>query len=63
LLWPAAAFDARGRGAIVNNSRGIIFAHGLKPYAERFGAARWQSAVEAATHDMIGQLRSAIPLA
>jgi orotidine-5'-phosphate decarboxylase len=58
----AAAFDARGRGAIVNNSRGIIFAHSLKPYADRFGPARWQAAVEAATRDMIEQLRAATPL-
>ena len=34
----AAAFDDRGRGAIVNNSRGIIFAHSRREYAERFGA-------------------------
>ena len=57
----AAAFDAAGRGAVVNNSRGIIFAHTLKPYAERYGAARWQEAVEAATRDMIEQLRSETP--
>lgn len=54
----AAAFDDRGGGAIVNNSRGIIFAHSLPPYSERFGAARWQEAVEAATRDMIEQLRA-----
>jgi orotidine-5'-phosphate decarboxylase len=54
----AAAFDADGFGAIVNNSRGIIFAHERPEYAERFGAARWQEAVEAATRDMIGQLRA-----
>ncbi len=57
----AAAFDPQGRGAIVNNSRGIIFAHARSPYAERFGAARWQEAVEAATLDMIRQLRSDTP--
>jgi orotidine-5'-phosphate decarboxylase len=57
----AAAFDPQGRGAIVNNSRGIIFAHRLAPYAERFGAGRWQEAVEAATRDMIAQLRAQTP--
>jgi orotidine-5'-phosphate decarboxylase len=57
----AAAFDAEGRGAIVNNSRGIIFAHSIKPYAERYGAGRWQEAVEAATRDMIQQLRADTP--
>jgi orotidine-5'-phosphate decarboxylase len=50
------AFDQRGLGAIVNNSRGIIFAHERREYADRFGAARWQEAVEAATRDMIEQL-------
>jgi orotidine-5'-phosphate decarboxylase len=57
----AAAFDERGLGAIVNNSRGIIFAHAQKPYAERFGAARWQEAVEAATRAMIDQLANDTP--
>ena len=51
----AAAFDSRGLGAIVNNSRGILFAHERPEYA-RFGAARWQDAVEAATRDMIAEL-------
>ena len=55
----AAAFDSRGLGAIINNSRGIIFAHSKKPYAEKFGAARWQEAVEAATLDMIAELQAA----
>lgn len=57
----AAAFDRHGRGAIVNNSRGIIFAHARSPYAERFGPSRWQEAVEAATRDMIDQLRAETP--
>jgi orotidine-5'-phosphate decarboxylase len=52
----AGAFDAHGLGAIVNNSRGIIFAHERREYADRFGAARWQEAIEAATRDMIEQL-------
>lgn len=56
-----AAFDARGLGAIVNNSRGIIFAHAVAPYKDRFGPARWQEAVEAATRDMIAQLRAETP--
>ena len=57
----AAAFDSRGAGAIVNNSRGIIFAHARSPYAERFGPSRWQEAVEAATREMIEQLRAETP--
>jgi orotidine-5'-phosphate decarboxylase len=54
----AAAFDHRGLGAIINNSRGIIFAYERPPYRERFGESRWQEAVVAATCDMIGQLRA-----
>lgn len=53
----AAAFDERGLGAVVNNSRGIIFAHTRAPYREQFGAERWQEAVDAATREMIDQLR------
>ncbi len=34
----AGAFDEQGLGAIVNNSRAIIFAHARREYAERFGA-------------------------
>jgi orotidine-5'-phosphate decarboxylase len=56
----ARAFDTRGLGAIVNNSRGIIFAHEGPEYA-RFGPDRWQEAVEAATREMIQQLRATKP--
>lgn len=54
----APAFDYRGLGAIVNNSRGIIFAHKRPEYRDQFGEARWQEAVEAATREMIAQLRA-----
>jgi orotidine-5'-phosphate decarboxylase len=54
----AAAFDEKGLGAVINNSRGIIFAHSQPAYAEKFGAARWQDAVAAATRDMIDKLRA-----
>jgi orotidine-5'-phosphate decarboxylase len=57
----AAAFDREGRGAIVNNSRGIIFAYALKQYKDRFPASQWQRAVEAAADDMIEQLRTETP--
>ncbi len=57
----AAGFDQEGLGAIVNNSRGIIFAHDREPYRSRYGAARWQEAVEAATRDMIDQLAADTP--
>jgi orotidine-5'-phosphate decarboxylase len=51
----AAAFDANGLGAIVNNSRGIIFAYQNERFS-RFGPSQWQKAVEAATHQMIDSL-------
>ncbi|MEQ8788977.1 MAG: orotidine-5'-phosphate decarboxylase [Pirellulaceae bacterium] len=57
----AGAFDDSGLGAIVNSSRGIIFAHARAPYSESYGAARWQDAVAAAARDMIEQLKSETP--
>jgi orotidine-5'-phosphate decarboxylase len=51
-------FDAHGLGAVVNNSRGILFAYEWPEYAARFGPARWQDAVEAATRQMNEELRS-----
>ena len=54
----AGAFDADGLGAIVNNSRGIIFAHAKD---DRFGDDRWQDAVDAATQEMIANLRDSTP--
>jgi orotidine-5'-phosphate decarboxylase len=54
----AAGFRDDGLGAIVNNSRGIIFAHSRPEYKDRFGEGSWQEAVEAATRDMIAQLRA-----
>ncbi|MCI0335241.1 MAG: orotidine-5'-phosphate decarboxylase [Planctomycetes bacterium] len=55
----AVAFDSKGLGAIVNNSRGIIFAHQRREFAQQFGASRWQDAVDAATREMIVQLVNA----
>ncbi len=57
----AGAFDENGLGAIVNNSRGIIFAHARREYLERYGDARWQDAVNAATREMIAQLAADTP--
>lgn len=57
----AGAFDEHGLGAIVNSSRGIIFAHQKEKYASRFGEAEWQQAVEAAADEMIADLRSSTP--
>jgi orotidine-5'-phosphate decarboxylase len=55
----APAFDAQGLGAVVNNSRGIIFAHERPEYKN----IPWQSAVESATRAMIADLNSAITIA
>jgi orotidine-5'-phosphate decarboxylase len=55
------AFDEHGLGGIVNNSRGIIFAYERPEYRDRFPAAQWQQAVEAATREMIDQLRAETP--
>lgn len=52
-----AALDQSGCGAIINSSRGIIFAHTRKEYAATYGDARWQDAVRAATVEMNQQLR------
>jgi orotidine-5'-phosphate decarboxylase len=53
----AGAFDANGLGAIVNNSRGIIFAHERAEF-KALGEARWQDAAAAATRQMIDALRA-----
>lgn len=53
----AAAFDAHGLGAVINSSRGIIFAHKRAPYSQKFSPAQWESAVGAATHEMIADLQ------
>ncbi|MHC4404245.1 MAG: orotidine-5'-phosphate decarboxylase [Planctomycetota bacterium] len=57
----APAFDPRGGGAVVNNSRGILFAYRRDEYADRYGPSRWQEAAEAATRQMIEQLRADTP--
>jgi orotidine-5'-phosphate decarboxylase len=57
----AGGFDSQGLGAVINSSRGIIFAHARAEYKDRYGDARWQEAVEAATLDMIAQLREQTP--
>ena len=55
----AGAFDENGLGAIVNNSRGIIFAHQNGPFAGKFD--HWEDAVLAATKDMIEKLAADTP--
>jgi len=57
----AAAFDANGLGAIVNSSRGIIFAYNNAKYKDQFAPDQWEAAVEAATRDMIADLAEHTP--
>jgi len=55
-----AAFDAAGAGAIVNSSRGIIYAFDRAPYVERFGPDEHALAAAAAAEDMRRALNQAI---
>jgi orotidine-5'-phosphate decarboxylase len=57
----AGAFDERGLGALVNNARGINFAHAREPYRSTFGDENWEQAVEAATKEMIAELARHTP--
>jgi orotidine-5'-phosphate decarboxylase len=56
----AKAFYPDGTGALINNSRGIIFAHLKEPFKSQFGESRWLDAVEAATKRMIEERRAEI---
>lgn len=55
------AFGPGGGGALVNSSRGIIFAFAKEPYASEFGEARWEEAVHQATLAMREDLSGAVP--
>jgi orotidine-5'-phosphate decarboxylase len=55
-------FGEGGKGAIVNSSRGIIFAYEKEPYKSRFGPERWQEAVAAAARDAADELKAAAGL-
>lgn len=56
----AAAFDPDGLGAIVNNSRGLIFAH-ERPDLQARNGNHWERSVECAIHEMIDALASETP--
>jgi orotidine-5'-phosphate decarboxylase len=58
----AAAFDEDGLGGLVNNARGINFAHSREPYRSQFGDEKWEQAVEAATKEMIAELHRYTPV-
>jgi orotidine-5'-phosphate decarboxylase len=55
----AAAFHSDGWGAIVNSSRGIIYAW-TRPGYEEFSEENWEEAVEAATRSMKVDLSQAL---
>ncbi|MEO1997424.1 MAG: orotidine-5'-phosphate decarboxylase [Planctomycetaceae bacterium] len=57
----SAAFDGNGLGAVVNSSRGINFAYRQQPFVEQFTEDQWESAVEAATLQMIADLAHGTP--
>ncbi len=56
----AGAFDSKGLGALINNSRGITFAYQRPAYNAQFGSD-WQSAVAQAVRDMIDDLAANTP--
>ena len=57
----ASAFHADGTGALVNSSRGIIFAASRKEYRDRYSPKDWEKAVDQATRDMIEDLAANTP--
>ena len=59
----AAAFTPAGLGALINSSRAINFAWQSEPYASTYGPTRWEDAAEAATRQMIDDLRQHTPAA
>lgn len=50
------AFDENGLGAIINNSRGILYAFSSDSYKDKYGENKWEAAIEASTCDMIQAL-------
>jgi orotidine-5'-phosphate decarboxylase len=55
-----AGFTADGRGAIVNNSRLLIFAYKQEPYAAKFGERDFAGAARAASLKMAEELKAAL---
>ncbi len=56
----ACCFDADGLGAVVNSSRGIIFAYEQDAYAERYGEAKFAEAAAAAAKQMRDEINEAL---
>lgn len=57
----AGAFEDNGLGAIINSSRGINFAWQRNDLTQPFAPDKWRDAIEAATHQMIADLREHTP--
>lgn len=57
----AAGFRKDGRGAIVNNSRLLIFAYKQDAYAQKYGEKDFAGATRAATLKMAEELKAALP--
>lgn len=56
----AGGFAEDGLGAVVNSSRGVIFAHQKRPESQKTSDG-WQDAVRAAAVEAVEQLRAATP--
>jgi orotidine-5'-phosphate decarboxylase len=56
----AHCFDADGLGAVVNSSRGIIFAYQQDEYAERFGEARFAEAAAVSAQQTRDEINEAL---
>ena len=53
-----AAFDSNGHGAVVNSSRGILWAHERKDLSHLSG---WKDRTQAAVNEMVKQLSALVP--
>lgn len=53
----AKCFNPNGYGAIVNSSRGIIYAYSFSPWKEKYGTKHWECAVEEAVIKMNKDLK------
>lgn len=56
----AGGFDEEGFGALVNSSRGILFAYERSEY-DGYGQDRWEQAIQQATQDTISDIASETP--
>ncbi|QDU88243.1 Orotidine 5'-phosphate decarboxylase [Pirellulimonas nuda] len=57
----AAGFAADGLGAVVNSSRGVIFAYQRSEYVDRAASGHWTDCVAAAAADAVADLRRHTP--